>query len=805
MSIRVLRLSAFTVGSERLMGRREQRRVSAAMSRSWRLAAVPLLVAGLGGQVLAAQEPPPTPSRSGRQQQPPTHEETVEVVGATPIDGLGIDRNKVPSNIQTATSDALERTGGTSIGEQMNLGVPSVHVNEATTNPFQPDLQFRGFVGSPLLGLPQGLAVYQNGVRLNEPFGDTVNWDLLPTNAVAGINLTPGSNPLFGLNALGGAVSIQTKTGFSHPGHAVRVSGGSFGRQMVQGESGGHTDRVSYFVAGTALAEDGWRDFSPSRVRQLFGDVEWRGASTRLNATVTSGINRLIGNGAAPLELLEEDRSAIFTYPDETKTKMTLLTLRGRHNLGPAVALDGIVFYRRAAIRTFNGDDSDYDECEDEAFEELLCSDEGEGEPVEDQFEALIPVHEDDELNGTNNTSNTVTNGWGGAFQATVARPLADRPNHFVAGGAFDGGRSHYQADTEIARLTDERGTIGTGLFDEEAVVRLRTTVRHAGLYAADFFTVVPRLTLMGAARFNHSVVALRDQAGTELDGDHNFSRLNPSVGVTYDLPRGATAYGSFSMSSRVPAPSELSCADPDDPCRLPNAFVADPPLQQVVASTWEGGVRGRRQRLAWNASLFRTASRDDIMFVSSGPLTNTGHFENVGDTLRQGIELDVSGGGNVVRWGVAYSFLRARFDTPLTLSSPNHPDEKDGEIDVEAGSRIPGVPQHNLKANLSATIERLTLGGSLVSTSNQYLRGDEANLLPAIDGFSVVNLTAHYAIANHVRLTGRVTNLFGSEHATFGLLGEADEVLGDDYEDPRFLSPGAPRAAWLGLEFSFR
>jgi iron complex outermembrane receptor protein len=787
-----------------LMTKREERSVSAAIGRLWRLAAVPVIAAALGGQVLA-QAPAPATNPSGQQPAPPAFEETVEIVGATPIHGLGIDRDKIPSNVQTATADALQRTGGLSTGEQLNLGVPSVHVNEATTNAFQPDLQFRGFVGSPLLGLPQGLAVYQDGVRLNEPFGDTVNWDLLPNNAIASINLMPGSNPLFGLNALGGAVSIQTKTGFSHPGHLVNLSGGSFGRQMIEAGSGGHSDRLSYFVAGSALFEDGWRAFSPSRVRQLFGDVEWRRPSTTLNATVTSGLNRLIGNGAAPIELLEEDRSAIFTHPDETKTKATLLTFRARHNAGPAVTLDGMFFYRRALIRTFNGDDSDYDECEDEDLEEFLCSDGGEGGPVEDQFERLIPVDEDDELNGTNNTSQTLTNGWGGAFQASVVKPLSDRPNHFVAGITVDGGRSNYEADTEIARLTGDRGTIGTGLFDEEAVVRLRTRVRHAGLYAADFFTVAPKLTLMGAARFNHSGVTLRDQAGTELDGDHRFSRLNPAVGLTYDLRREATAYGSFSMSSRVPAPSELSCADPDDPCRLPNAFVADPPLEQVVARTWEGGIRGRRQGLAWNASIFRTANTNDIMFISSGPLTNTGHFENVGDTLRQGIELGASGVAHAVRWGVAYSFLRARFDTPLTLSSPNHPAEEDGEIEVAAGSRIPGVPQHNVKANLSAAIKRLTLGGSLVTTSNQYLRGDEANLLPALDGFGVVNLTANYAFTSHIRLTGRVTNLFGSEHSAFGLLGEADEVLGDDYEDPRFLSPGAPRAAWVGLEFSVR
>jgi outer membrane receptor protein involved in Fe transport len=758
-------------------------------------------VLGAGSTSLSAQAPAAGPAG---QDPPPAFEETIEVVGATPIHGLGIDRDKVPSNIQAVTAAALARTGGVSVGEQLNIAVPSVHVNEATTNPFQPDLQFRGFVGSPLLGLPQGVAVYQNGVRLNEPFGDTVNWDLLPGNAVASINVMPGSNPLFGLNALGGAVSVQTKTGFSHPGHGVRLSAGSFGRSMVEAESGGNTGRVSYFVAGSLLAEDGWRDFSPSRLRQLFGDVEWRGAATTLNATVTTAANRLIGNGAAPIELLEEHRAAIFTYPDETRTKMALLTLRARHTPRPTVSLDGLFFYRRASINAFNGDDSDYDECDSEAFEELLCSDEGEGEPVEDQFGEFIEADDDDELNGTNNTSHTLTNGWGGAFQATITRPLSGRANHFVTGVTFDGGRSAYEADTEIARLTAERGTVGIGLFDEEAVVRLRTNVRHVGVYAADFFTVAPNLTLMGAARFNYSAVTLRDQAGSALDGDHDFSRLNPAVGLTYALPRGTTAYGSFSMSSRVPAPSELSCADPEDPCRLPNAFVADPPLEQVVARTWEGGIRGRRDGVSWNASLFRTANSDDIMFISSGPLTNTGHFQNVGNTLRQGLELGASGAAAEVRWSLAYSFLRARFDTPLTLSSPNHPDEDDGEIEVGSGSHLPGIPQHNFKASLTASIRRLTIGGSLLATSSQYLRGDEANLLPAIDGFRVINLAASYPVARHVALTGRVTNLFDSTHSTFGLLGEADEVLGDDYQDPRFLNPGAPRAAWVGLELSF-
>lgn len=768
--------------------------------------AVVVVFVALSMSGVAAAQTPESPQTPAGAPPAPRFEEAVEVVATTPIHGLGIARDKIPSNIQAASAGDLGRTGGTQLAEQINLASPSVHVNEATSNPFQPDLQFRGFTGSPLLGLPQGIAVYQDGVRLNEPFGDTVNWDLLPGNAVAGIALMPGSNPLFGLNALGGAISLQTKTGFSHPGHAARVSSGAFGRQLVEAESGGRHGGLSYFVAGAALAEDGWRDFSPSRVRQLFGDLEWRGAASMLSASVTSGRNTLIGNGAAPIELLEENRRAIFTFPDETKTRMTLVSVRGQHTPAGQISLDGMVFYRRATINAFNGDGSDYGECAARPFTEYLCADEGEGDPVKNQFGRLIPVDDDAEFNGTNNTSGTRTNGWGGALQTTVTRPVAGRDNHFVAGVTFDGGRSRYQADTEIARLTDERGTIGSGFFDEEAVVRLRTQVRHSGVFAADFLSIAPRVTLMGAARFNQSVVELRDQVGTDLNGDHTFSRVNPALGITVQMPQSVTAFGSVSVSSRVPAPSELSCADPEDPCRLPNAFVADPPLEQVVARTVEGGLRGRGRGVTWNASLFRTAVRDDIVFISSGALTNTGHFANLGDTLRQGIEISASGAlRDAVRWGAAYSYLQARFQTPLTLSSPNHPDADDGEIAIEAGDAIPSVPAHNLKLNVSSTIRRATVGANLLATSRQFLRGDEANLLPALEGAAVVNLTGSYAVSSRVRLFARVANLFDRKYATFGLLGEAGEVLGDDYQDPRFLSPAAPRAAWVGVELAFR
>jgi outer membrane receptor protein involved in Fe transport len=308
----------------------------------------------------------------------------------------------------------------------------------------------------------------------------------------------------------------------------------------------------------------------------------------------------------------------------------------------------------------------------------------------------------------------------------------------------------------------------------------------------------------MGAARANHSVVRLRDQLGDELTGDHTFSRINPSAGLTYAVPGGVTAFGSFGVASRVPTPSELGCADPDDPCRLPNAFVADPPLEQVIARTWEGGARREGGRVAWAASLFRTENRDDIIFISSGAPTSAGHFENVGSTLRRGLELSAGATATRVGWGAAYTYLRATFDTALTLSSPNHPDAVDDEIEVVRGSSIPGVPRHQFTGDVSVRMGRAVVGATLVSQSSRFLRGDEANLLEPVDGSSVVHLSGAVGLHPRVRLVGRVSNLFDTDYATFGLLGEADEVLGDAYDDPRFLSPGAPRAAWAGVEISF-
>ena len=279
---------------------------------------------------------------------------------------------------------------------------------------------------------------------------------------------------------------------------------------------------------------------------------------------------------------------------------------------------------------------------------------------------------------------------------------------------------------------------------------------------------------------------------------------MSPALGLTRALGTRWTLYGNVGISSRAPTPVELTCADPSDPCRLPNAFVSDPPLDQVVTRTMEVGTRGSWRGLEASAAAFRTDSRDDILFISSGGLTGSGHFANVGETRRQGAELLLR--GRLPRdgsWFASYSHLRATFRTGFLAPSANHPEAQEGEIAVAPGDRLPLLPEHTAKAGFELPLGKTVLAASLLHVSNSYLRGDEANLLRPLPAYSRLDLHLSQPLGR--RLVGflEVDNVTDEKYATFGLLGNPGEVLEDAGDDPRFLSPGAPRSFVLGLRVS--
>jgi iron complex outermembrane receptor protein len=735
------------------------------------------------------------------------------VVATTPLHGSMMASDRVPANVQTATSSAIGASRSLDIAGFMNESLASVTSNQVQENPLQLDLQYRGFTASPVLGAAQGLSVFLNGVRLNEPFGDVVNWDLVPSAAIRSLNLMPGSNPLFGLNTLGGALSLETKTGFDAPGAQASLLAGAWGRRSFTIEAGGHGEHWGAFGAGRFFSEDSWRQHSPSQALNGFLSVVHQRGGALLDLSVIGASNKMAGLGSAPVELLAQDRSATFTHPDETRNRLLTTILRGERPLSPRTHLSAAAHFRLSNTRTFNGDQGAWEPCQTADQTGFVCA-EGGTDSILDASGNPVPYDPVAPYNASNHATTTRQLGFGGSVQGRFEAPLAGRENHLLIGASLDEGWIRFSSLTRLARLDDGRGTVDSALIDPTSPVAMDGRVRNLGIYASDTLAVLPALFVTASSRFNLATQSLRDRIGDELDGDHSYRRLNPAIGLSYQPRAEIGGYVSYGEASRAPTPMELTCASPTSPCRLPNDFVADPPLAQVVTRTLEAGLRGRVDRgqasLDYALSIFRAASRDDILFVSAGALTNQGYFTNVGDTLRRGLEIDLHGRVRLgpragrLAWWVGYTYLDATFRTPFTAPGHNHPLAVGGQIEVPSGAHVPSTPAHVGKVSLAWLVPvGLTLSASAIGNGGQYYRGDEANLLPRLPGYVIANVRADYAMATWASAFLRVDNVLDARYASFGVLGNATSVF-PSFTDHRYQSPGAPRAGWLGVELQY-
>ena len=707
----------------------------------------------------------------------------VDVVGTTPIPGVGTPISTVPANVQTATDRQIEALPSPSLPDFLERGMGGFVSTSPQGNPFQPDVSFRGFTASPLLGTPQGLSVYVDGVRVNEPFGDVVNWDLIPKNAVSSITLIPGSNPVFGLNTLGGALAVITKSGSTYPGVAAQAYGGSFGRRSLEAEAGGKRGNADYFVAGTAFRESGWREHTTSEVNQVFAKVGREDAHNDLDFSVTMADNTLAGTQALPLSMLGSPRQA-YTWPDETENRLGGFNLRASRTIDDDNLLFANLYYRETKTSVFNSNVND--DCATGS-----CA-----------------------FTAANNRTTIDQDRVGVSLQYTRLAPLGGRKNQLTIGGNLDSARTDFKGESQPADFTPDRGTTSTEPFTLETSAKARQELYS--LYVQNVLSVTDAWSATLAASANGARVRIEDTSGTqpELNGDHSFFRVNPAAGVAWSPRRGDTWYANYSEGMRAPTPVELTCADPAAPCHLPNIFLADPPLKKVVSRTIELGLRqALGANLRASAALFRTDLSDDIQFISSsGTAINAGFFQNVGDTRRQGLELALEGGTGSMRFAARYARVNATFESPFTAFSPNNSSaDANGDILVEPGNRIPGIPRDTLKlrGELDA-FERATFGATLLAFSSQYARGDENNQdrNGQVPGYEIVNLDGRWRFSGDWELFATVTNLFDRAYATFGVLG-ANFFTGPgngfdagNIQSEQFRTPGLPRAAWIGLRY---
>ena len=790
----------------------------------------------------------------------------LDVVESTPLPGTNLPLDEIPAPVQTATARDLEQSGALDLSDLLNQRLSGVHINENQENPFQPDLNYRGYTASPLLGTPEGISVYMDGVRQNQPFGDIVAWDLIPKVAISEVALMPGSDPLFGLNTLGGALSIQTKDGDSAPGLALTVSGGSFGRRQGEFEYGGSNSKgLTWYAAGDLFREDGWRQFSPSEVRQGFAKLGWRHESTSLALSFGYSDDWLTGNGLQDFQSLQQNYASVYSIPDITWNRSPSFNLSVRHDVSGRLSLIGNAHFRYIRADTTNGDinsnsfgQSLYNlsaadiaaltaagyqgfpttgNVATEPFPSWLCIAQG--------LEHAQPVNT---CTGIITNTFTKQHDYGLSGQASW---LASG-NRVTAGSAWDRSGMTFQQGSQFGYLNPDRITItpidafADGSTNQEGVpvdtrVDLHGFVNTFSLYASDTLTLGGSLALTVSGRFDRTSLDNTDRlpAGVpgsrgSLNGQYVFGRFNPALGVTYKASRLTSLYFSYSEASRAPTSIELGCADPTEPCNLPNALVSDPPLKQVVTRTLEAGVRGSMENsIHWSAGWFRGENYNDLLFVASEQ-TGFGYFTNFGQTRRQGVELSLSSTIRRFTLGGNYTFLDATYQSTQTIDGGSNSTNDggpgmDGNITVQPGDRIPQMPQNILKAFLEyQPAAKFSLDFDFNAVGRSLARGNENNLDrpdgvyylgPGYSpGYAVVNFSAHYQVHKRVQLFVQIDNLLNHHYYTAAQLGPSPfDGNGNFIAQPfptvngsfpirttTFLAPGAPIGVWAGLRFRF-
>ena len=734
----------------------------------------------------------------------------IEVVGTSLLPGLEIEKEKLPYEVRSLQSENLGNETSLGIADVMNQYIPGVFTNEVQGSPYQGDVTYRGFRASSILGAAQGLSVYIDGIRINEPFGDVVNWDMIPEFALDNISLIPGSNPMYGLNTLGGALSLTTKSGLSHPGKVARVSFGNFSRKKLDISLAGKFSAGSggdYFISASHFDESGWRDYSDGKISNIFGKANKNTDFGSVGIMTYFGDSDLLGNGLLPSTnfgvgddvgeiresgLYEARRQAVYSHPDQTKNEVGLISLNFQNYLDDDTQLNGLIYHRYGRQKRLGGD-------------------------VEAEFES---DENEWEFEGEFNNSKTRQNSSG--FGLNFSKIL---DNHQITTGVtFDQSSVSYHAtETEDCEVNSIRKVICDDDSETEDSAKVSGKSKTYSLFASDTTEVSGGIFVTGSLRYNHSKV--ENTLSTPAEGieelvaqpkeSFNYSKLNPALGISAKLDNGLNLFANASQGNRVPTVIELGCADKDNPCLLPTGLQADPFLEQVISRTYEIGARGRIGQGFGIISIYNTDNKDDIIFVSTDVNSGQGFFTNFGKTRNQGVDLQIVQKFNHIKITGNYSYLEATYEESGLLF---------GERSVQAlpGMRIPGIPENVFRLGVDWTPQDdLKIGLTFIATSDLITQGNEDGQIggdddvitrdASVDGYQLVNLNMRYERSENLTIFARVTNLFDEKYETYGAMAESvfnknGNFVGDD-EGPtvnRFVAPGAPRGVFVGLNYKF-
>ncbi|HXG45296.1 MAG TPA: TonB-dependent receptor [Gemmatimonadales bacterium] len=707
-----------------------------------------VLLAGLAAGPVLAQQPDSARADSA------VELEEIEVVGSiVPTAGPGIGSG-IPARITTVTGQEIDAWEPRLLADAL-ASQAGISLYDDLGSPAKLNLSTRGFNVGPVVGLPPGVSVFLDGVRQNEPDAAEVNFDLLPMEHVRRVELMSGAGSLLGPNSLGGAINLITARGSGPPHGELEMSGGSFDTWAGEGSLAGRTRRgLDYYLAGGYEREDGWRRATAARNYNGFLNLGKNGRRHGFRLQAFGASSRAETAGSLPESLFDTDPRTNFTSGDFEDLDLLQIAASGSSPLGPG-RLAATLYHRRSNAERFN-------------------------------------VNQAPDDNVRSFTRNRTL---GGSLDWRWSRSTGA---HGVA--------LRLGLDAAVTR-------VHVRLFEENPADpsdrTLTTDVKSPGGDVAGYLLAEltrGRWTFSGGARFDYIRIPFRDLLDPSADTTSTFRRLSPRGGVSVLLGGGFSAYASAGQAFRAPAILELACADSLAACPLPFALGDDPPLDPVVATTYELGGRWLSGNAALSASLYRSEVRDDIGFIQSENAVFEGYFANIGNTRREGLEVAFQ---VYPRPGLSlyanYAWTRATYRTAAQIFSIRADDAfagspLAGENDVEPGDRLPLVPEHQVKAGgLLEITPSLGLGLDARYIGPQWLRGDEANETSRLPSYVVTNVRAGLKLGSW-ELNAVVTNLFDSHRAIFGTFNENRRTGRLE----RFLTPLTGRAFKLVLTRSF-
>jgi iron complex outermembrane recepter protein len=665
-------------------------------------------------------------------------------------------------SVTTVEGSEIRRAGARTVYDALQP-LPGIHLADEQGTPFQQDLSMRGLTASPVTGVSQGLSVFLDGVRVNEPGAEEVNFDLLPLGDVEHVEVVRGPHAIFGRNTLGGAIQLVTRRGGATPRADVEVEGGSFAYQRAQARAAGPLGPLDAHLSISEGTEQGWRDAQASRGVRVFGKLGLLRGETDVGLSYQFQRDRLEQPGSLPVAMLEADRTQNYTAGDFFEPELHLVTLNARRELGEALSLSVNAHFRALDASQFNASWSSAD---------------------------------------TRMANRTRT--FGGAAQ------LEHRARLGRAESLLSGGLEATRSAVHLRVSEEANGTFQTHVYDEglptEFAVPLPVVVGDLaddqvalGAFLQDHLQLAEGpLAGLGATaalrldRISHDVADTTPVTTGAASGTGVYTRWVPAAGLSWTSRRWS-ASTSWSDGFRAPAFLELTCADPAAPCVGLQAGVAPDAtfthLRPVRSRSFDAGVKVTPVP-SFGASLnvFRVDLHDDIYGVTAAN-TNEVWFQNVGDTRRQGLELSADARRGPVELEASWTYTRATFESDFQMATPR----TGGEEDVRRGDRIPLVPDHVVDGEARVRALRwLVLSAGFRHVGSQRLRGDESNVAAPLPAYDLVRAGAEARFGRWTTAV-RATNLLNARYETFGTYSVDARNGGVDSRPVPFLTPGAP------------